>query len=132
MWRAEECVRHDGQCPTLYRAGGKRYTGRRLLISRENARKPRRSTRHGVRDNESMTIVLKPDQEKAIQEAINAGFIGSVDEFIDTAIGALPRNSGEQSSRANAVRRMQEFGETHKLNLGERISRKLFHEGHRI
>ncbi len=79
-----------------------------------------------------MTIVLKPDQEKAIQEAINAGFVGSVDEFVDAAIGALPRNSGEQSSRADAVRRMKDFGETHKLNLGERISRKLLHEGHRV
>jgi hypothetical protein len=79
-----------------------------------------------------MTIVLKPDQEKALQEAIDAGVIGSVDEFIDTAIGALPHNSGEQSSRADAVRRMKEFGEAHKLSLGEPISRKLLHEGHRM
>jgi Arc/MetJ-type ribon-helix-helix transcriptional regulator len=86
----------------------------------------------GVRDNEFMTIVLKPDQEKAIQEAIHAGLIGSVDEFIDAAIGALPHNGGERSSRADAVRRMEEFGEMHKLDLGERISRKLLHEGHRI
>jgi hypothetical protein len=32
-----------------------------------------------------MTIVLKPDQEKALQEAIDASVIGSVDEFIDTS-----------------------------------------------
>jgi hypothetical protein len=88
--------------------------------------------RDGVRDNVSMTIVLKPDQEKAIQEAIDAGVIGSVDEFIDTAIGALPHNNGERSSRAEAVRRMKEFAEVHKLNLGEPISRKLLHEGHHI
>jgi hypothetical protein len=79
----------------------------------------------------TMTIVLKPTQEKAIQEAIAAGLIGSVDEFIDTAIGALPGNGAAMPSRAEAVRRMQEFGDTHKLTLGERISRKFLHEGHR-
>jgi len=79
-----------------------------------------------------MTIVLKPDQEKAIQEAIDAGLIRSVHELIDSAIEALPRNGGRTPSRADAIRRMREFGETHKLNLGERISRKLLHEGHRF
>jgi hypothetical protein len=47
------------------------------------------------------------------------------------AIGALPRDAGEAPSRAEAVRHMAEFGEMHKLNLGERISRKILHEGHR-
>jgi Arc/MetJ-type ribon-helix-helix transcriptional regulator len=78
-----------------------------------------------------MTIVLKPDQEKAIQKAIDAGLIRSVDELIEAAIGALPRDAGEAPSRAEAVRHMAEFGEMHKLNLGERISRKILHEGHR-
>ena len=36
-----------------------------------------------------MTIALKPDQEKAIQNAIDAGLVGSVEEFIETAIEAL-------------------------------------------
>jgi hypothetical protein len=79
-----------------------------------------------------MTIVLKPDQEKAIQEAIDAGLVRSVDEFIDAAIEALPHNGVEAFSRADAVRRMQEFGETHRLSLGEPISRKLLHAGHRL
>jgi hypothetical protein len=78
-----------------------------------------------------MTIVLKPDQEKAIQKAIDAGLIRSVDELIEAAIGALPRDAGEAPPRADAVRHMAEFGEMHKLNLGERISRKILHEGHR-
>ena len=77
-----------------------------------------------------MTIVLKPDQEKAVQEAIEAGLIQSVDELIEAAIGALPRNTGEAPSRVDAIRRMKEFGEMHKLDLGERISRKILHEGH--
>ena len=38
-----------------------------------------------------MHITLKPDQEVVIQAAIRAGLIRSIDEFIDTAIEALPR-----------------------------------------
>ena len=78
-----------------------------------------------------MTIVLKPDQEKVVREAIQGGLIKSVDEFIDLAIGALPR-TGMQDARTEAVRRMQEFGDQHKLSFGEPISRKLLHEGHRF
>jgi hypothetical protein len=77
-----------------------------------------------------MTIVLKPDQEKAIQKAIDAGLVGSVEEFIETAIEAL-QCCGEPSSRDDVIRQMLEFGETHQLGLGERISRRLLHEGHR-
>jgi hypothetical protein len=79
-----------------------------------------------------MTIELKPEQEKAVQEAIGAGLIRSIDDFVEIAIAALPRNGGQMSSRADAIRRMREFGAMHKLNLGERISRKLLHEGHPI
>jgi Arc/MetJ-type ribon-helix-helix transcriptional regulator len=79
-----------------------------------------------------VTINLKPDQEKAIQKAIQAGLIGSVDEFIDTAIEALPRREGGASSREDAVRRMQEFGDKYRLSLGEPITRKFLHEGHRF
>jgi Arc/MetJ-type ribon-helix-helix transcriptional regulator len=77
-----------------------------------------------------MTIVLNPDQEKAIQEAIDAGLIRSVNELIEAAIEALPRDAGGAASRTDAIRRMKEFGEMHKLKLGEPISRKLLHEGH--
>jgi Arc/MetJ-type ribon-helix-helix transcriptional regulator len=79
-----------------------------------------------------MTIILKPEQERAIQEAIKAGLIRSVDEFIETAIKSLPHGGGTSSSRADAVRRMQEFGDTYRLSLGEPITRTLLHEGHRV
>jgi hypothetical protein len=79
-----------------------------------------------------MTIILKPEQERAVQEAIDAGFIRSVDEFIETAIESLPRGAGPSRSRADAVRRMQEFGEKYRLSLGEPITRTLLHEGHRL
>jgi Arc/MetJ-type ribon-helix-helix transcriptional regulator len=79
-----------------------------------------------------MTITLKPAQEKALQEAIQAGLVRSVDEFIETAIEALPRRVKGTPSREAAVRRMQEFGAKHRLSLGEPITRKLVHEEHRF
>ena len=79
-----------------------------------------------------MTIVLKPEQERAIQAAIQTGVIRSLDEFIDTAIEALPHGEAGQVSREEAVRRMQEFGDKYLLNLGEPVTRKVLHEGHRL
>jgi len=76
-----------------------------------------------------MTITLTSDQERAIREAIRAGLVRSVDEFIETAIHALPQQESV-NGRFEAVRRMQEFGEKHRLSLGEPITRKLLHEGH--
>jgi hypothetical protein len=79
-----------------------------------------------------MTIILKPDQEKAIQQAIQAGLIRSVEEFIDTAIEALPHSEGGAVSRKEAVQHMQEFGDEYQLSLGAPVTRKLLHEGHRL
>jgi len=79
-----------------------------------------------------MTIKLSPDQERAIQEAIRSGFFRSVDEFIDSAIAMRPHpKDHSESSRQAAVRRMEEFAEEYHLDLGEPITRKLMHEGHR-
>jgi len=79
-----------------------------------------------------MTIKLSPDQERAIQEAIRSGFSRSVDEFIDSAIAMLPHpKDHSESSRQAAVRRMEEFAKEYHLDLGEPITRKLMHEGHR-
>ena len=78
-----------------------------------------------------MTITLTPDQEKAIRDAIKAGLVESVDEFIETAIEALPHTEEIAPSREEAVRRMREFGERYRLSLGEPVTRKLLHEEHR-
>ena len=79
-----------------------------------------------------MTIELSPEQERAIQEAIRNGFVRSVDEFIEVAIAMLPHpKDHSQSARQTAVRRMEEFAEEYRLSMGEPISRKLLHEGHR-
>jgi len=42
----------------------------------------------------STTITLSPDQEQAIRDAIRAGRIASVDEFIEHAIPVLPGGAG--------------------------------------
>lgn len=79
-----------------------------------------------------MTIKLTPEQEQAIQNAIKSGVVRSVDEFIDTAIALLPQGKTQSNgSRQAAVRGMEEFGEKYRLSLGEPITRKLMHEGHR-
>jgi hypothetical protein len=78
-----------------------------------------------------MTIKLTREQEEAIQHAIKFGFVRSVDEFINTAISMLPHPKNyTDSSRRDAVRRMEEFGEKYHLSLGEPITRKLLDEGH--
>ena len=41
-----------------------------------------------------MTITLSPDQEQAIRDAIRAGRIASVNEFIEHAIALLPGGPG--------------------------------------
>jgi len=79
-----------------------------------------------------MTIELTPQQVQAIQEAIKSGLVRSVDEFIDAAIALLPHSKAySKSSRREAIKRMEEFGEEYHLSLGEPITRKLLHEGHR-
>lgn len=79
-----------------------------------------------------MTILPTPDEERAIQKAIEAGLIESIDQLIDSALQKLPLTEHSCGSREEAVRRMQEFGEQHHLSLGEPITRILLHQSHRL
>jgi len=80
-----------------------------------------------------VTIDLKPEQEQIIREQLATGRYGSVEEVLDTALASLPQDRGfDREHRREAVRRMIEFGERHKLSLGEPATRQLLHEGHRI
>jgi len=86
----------------------------------------------GIEKRRQMTIKLSPEQERAIQAAIKSGFVRSVDEFIEIAIAKLPRpQDHSEESRRESIRRMEEFGERYHLSLGEPVTRKLLHEGHR-
>ena len=80
-----------------------------------------------------MQIQLKPDQEMVIQAAIQAGLIRSVDEFINTAIEALPRrDAGFDQERARlAGARIREIRKGVKLDLQGTSIRELAHVGHK-
>jgi Arc/MetJ-type ribon-helix-helix transcriptional regulator len=80
-----------------------------------------------------MTIQLRPDQERIIQEQLASGRYGSVEEIIETALSKLSfPEENNPSARGEAVRRMREFGERHQLSLGEPLNRQFLHEGHRF
>jgi Arc/MetJ-type ribon-helix-helix transcriptional regulator len=42
-----------------------------------------------------MSINLTREQQNAIEQAIQSGLVRSVDEFIDSAIGALSHRNGD-------------------------------------
>ena len=80
-----------------------------------------------------MTITLTPDQERAIQDAIRAGLLSSVSEFIDTAIDMLPRRdrefNAEKARRAGA--RIRELRKGVRLERRGTSIRELAHIGHK-
>ena len=85
----------------------------------------------------SMTIEIKPEDAQVIEQAIQAGLIEHAGEVVDVGLETLRSRLEDfralrESWRGEAVRRMQESGEKYPLNLGEPITRKLMHEGHRF
>jgi Arc/MetJ-type ribon-helix-helix transcriptional regulator len=77
-----------------------------------------------------MTVELKPEQERIIQEQLARGRFKSVDEVLSAALSRLP--NGECGSNPFAVERMIEFAEKRFIQLppGERIG-DLVREGRR-
>jgi putative addiction module CopG family antidote len=75
----------------------------------------------------SMTITLKPEQERIVDEEIRSGHFSTPDEVVDEALTALRE---KRQSRREAVRRLQEFGDKHRLSLGGIPIKELTHEGH--
>ena len=84
-----------------------------------------------------LTFEIRPEDVQVIEQAIRLGLIGHAEEVVDVGLQTLrsrletSRNPGE-SARAEAVRRMGEFGEQYRLSLNQPISRELTHEGHRF
>jgi hypothetical protein len=80
-----------------------------------------------------MTITLTPEQERAIHDAIRAGLLSSVNEFIDAAIDMLPRRDRE----FNAEKARQAGARIRELRKGVRLDRRgmsireLAHIGHK-
>jgi hypothetical protein len=79
-----------------------------------------------------MTIILKPEQEQVLLEAINSGLAHTTDEALDQAINSLrmrlPRHTAPATEPAAAVRRLATFGKRHGLSLGDGTIKDLLHE----
>jgi Arc/MetJ-type ribon-helix-helix transcriptional regulator len=79
-----------------------------------------------VKKESVMTIALRPEHEELIHQAIEAGLIHNADEVFEAGLESLRKRLGsclvDKSQRQAAVRRMQEFGERHRLSLGEPLS----------
>jgi len=76
-----------------------------------------------------MTIELKPEQERIIQEQLASGQFKSVDDVIITALSRLPH---KRRSNSTAVQRMIQFSKENSVRLapGETVE-SLVREGHR-
>jgi hypothetical protein len=81
-----------------------------------------------------MTIILRPEQESVLMDAISFGLAHSADEALDQALDALrerlpPRASGTpDESVAAAARRLATFGKRHGLSLGGLTIKELLRE----
>jgi hypothetical protein len=86
----------------------------------------------------TITLHLKPEVEAGLLAQAHASGMG-LEEYVlslaeEAALHAVPSNATPTGARAReeSVRRMLEFGDKHHLSLGEPITRKLLHDGHRF
>jgi Arc/MetJ-type ribon-helix-helix transcriptional regulator len=81
-----------------------------------------------------MTITLTPNQEKSIKRAIDAGLVRSVDDFIASAIEALPRQEQafDPEKAQAAVARIRDLRKGVRLDLQGMSLREFAHIGHRF
>jgi hypothetical protein len=79
-----------------------------------------------------MTIILRPEQEQVLLEAINSGLAHTTDEALDQALDALrlrlPRRATPEAEAAAVVRRLATFGKRHGLSLGGSTVKELLRE----
>lgn len=80
-----------------------------------------------------MSIQLTPNQQNAIEQAIQSGLVANVDEFIDSALSALPqrRTDFDKQQAEAAVARIRELRQGVTLDLKGESIRKLAHAGHK-
>lgn len=79
-----------------------------------------------------MTIILKPEQEQVLLEAIKWGLAHTTDEALNQAIDTLRRRLPHEvpvdESVADAARRLGTFGKRHGLSLGDLTVKDLLRE----
>ena len=83
----------------------------------------------------TVTLHLRPEIEASLLARAHASGMPLEAYLLALAeeaavVQTAPAAAG-QTRREEAVRRMLEFGEKHRLTLGEPITRSLLHEGHR-
>jgi hypothetical protein len=83
----------------------------------------------------TVTLHLKPEVEAGLLARANASGM-ALEEYLlslaeEAALQAPGTGASTKPAREEAVRRMLEFGEKYHLTLGEPITRKLLHDGHR-
>jgi len=82
----------------------------------------------------TVTLNLKPEVEAGLLARAQASGMALEEYLLSLVEGAAAQATDRvtTSVRENAVRSMLEFGEKYHLSLGEPITRKLLHEGHRF
>jgi hypothetical protein len=66
-----------------------------------------------------MSIILRPEQERVLLEAIDSGLANTADEALDLLRRSLPQpQESVNDSVAAAARRLATFGKRHGLSLG--------------
>jgi Arc/MetJ-type ribon-helix-helix transcriptional regulator len=80
-----------------------------------------------------VSINLTPEQQNAIQKAIQSGLVRSVDEFIDSALVALSRLEGkfDKEKARVAGARIREIRKGVMFDLQGMSIRELAHIGHK-
>jgi len=84
-----------------------------------------------------MTIILKPEQESVLLDAISSGLAHNADDALDQALDALRERLPPRASRtpdesvAAAARRLATFGKRHGLSLGGATVKELLRESRR-
>ncbi len=85
----------------------------------------------------TVTFTFKPEVEAGLLAKARARGM-NLQEYLQSIVEneALPSSGptplSETMRRQEAVRRMIEFGDKYHLSLGEPVTRKLLHEGHRF
>jgi hypothetical protein len=85
----------------------------------------------------TITLKLTPDVEAGLLVQAQASGM-TLEKYLLSVVEevALPAKQGAKQPangvREEAVRRMLEFGEKHHLSLGEPVTRRFLHEGHRF
>jgi hypothetical protein len=79
-----------------------------------------------------MTIILRPEQEQLLREAIDSGLAHTTEEALDQALDMLrvrlPKPAPETEVTATIARRLASFGKRHGLSLGGSTIKDLLHE----